>query len=100
VWFFTQKTFVSVVVTASMHARLALHNIRKRVTTVLVEKWISVHSVQVDRKTTCRNQSSKNTDETVLQKESFLFALKCVQPKLSWQVMVTKCQTSSVSVWY
>ena len=65
-----------------------------------VGKWISVHSVQVDRKTTCRNQSSKNTDETVLQKGSFLFALKCVQPKLCWQVMVTKCQTSSVSVWY
>ena len=100
VLYYTLKIYVSVVVTASMHARLALHNIRKRGTMVLVEKWISVHSVQVDRKTTCRNQSSKNTDETVLQKGSFLFALRCVQQKLCWQVMVTKCQTSSVSVWY
>jgi len=93
----TQKTCVSDVDIASMHARSVRHSSRKRVTLGHEARWISAHSVQAGLKKIIRLLSIKSTAATGLRKASSHHVQSNVRLRHCWLETVMTLQRFIVS---
>ena len=97
VWCCTTRTSVSVAVTASTHVRLVRRNSPRQGLSAHEARWTNALSVRVDRNRRIPARNSASTAETVWQKASCLYVLRCAQRKPFLEAMVTRSRISSAS---